>query len=171
MLSQVNGMADTKKNIDLTTQLASVQTQLKQVKTELELAKVKSQLKDKEIELLKQKFAAQCKRLVSSSRSRYTSNRRRTSRLTNSSAANQQAVQKKALALKNVRLLKYYESERTELYQKIKSAKKNLKLAKETIGKTSRKYKVRQCESALKSLYSQSNVIKSKIKKLKYKVY
>lgn len=170
-----DGMAESPTGANPAAKLTHVEAELKQVKTELELAKVKLQLKDKKIELLKQKFAEQCKRLVANSRKCYSSSRRRT---TNSSSYNsaaqqaaQKAAQKKEKAAKNARLLKYCLSEKTSLARKIKSAEKDLKLAKGTIGKTNRQYKIRQCESKLNSLYYQQKKLVSKIKKLKYGVY
>lgn len=73
--------------------------------------------------------------------------------------------------LRNARLLKYYESEKTELEKQIKSAERDLKLVKGTIGKTSRETKISECKYKLDYLYSKRNILDAKIKKLKYGVY
>jgi chromosome segregation ATPase len=174
MLPHAYSNAGSPVEVDSAAKLARVEAELKQVKTELELAKVKLQLKDKEIELLKQKFSDQLKRLSLNSRSRYTSSKQVAGSNNSNWAARQavlQATQKKEQALKNARLLKYYESERTELYEKIKVAEKDLKNANETIGKEERTSRIYGAKRTLKILYAKRDSLNSTIKKLKYKIY
>ncbi|MCK4982090.1 MAG: hypothetical protein KAS17_04150 [Victivallaceae bacterium] len=173
MLFQCNSMAEEKKTVDVSTQLANAQAALKQIKTELELAKTKLQLKDKQMELLTQKFVALHKKLASNSRKRSTS-RSKSTRTAQSHAASQAAakkLQKQQQRKQHARKIKYYESEKTEIYKRIRAAEKELKYARGIIKKANRQSRVSQCKSTLRKLYSKKDSLNSTIKKLKYKIY
>jgi len=165
MLFQCNSMAEEKKTVDISTQLASAQAQLKQIKTELELAKVRLQLKDKQLEALTKSNRSLIKKLKSISRKRSTSRNKYTQ--ASQTYAARQAAQKQQQRQQYAKRLKYYESGRSGIYRQIRSAEKRLKEARETIGKSRRRSNISQAKSKLKKLYYKRNSINSQIKNLK----